>query len=213
MAFKHHFEKSHPTGRIAEQGELPPLKGEITEAKRRVSELGQVSTLPIRNQAMILDMVRIMMESANGCVGSWEAKHPQFWGLYMVGSRANSTNRPDSDVDLLSVGTFYYRQGFSSEWGIADGDVLEGFTVEVPEELPSEYNMGAVNRKYLRRATPQMAGALAVDLNVVDLTFTRGATLDSFKADMDLDEDGAPLHRLPLVELTVETTPQPSLHW
>src|SRR6185369_17982965 len=101
----------------------------------------------------------------------------------------------------------YRDQGFSNWMRIAlgrdeDGGIFRDFELEIPEELPREYNMGEVDKKYLVRATPKTVGVLPVDLNVVDLTFYN-ADLDIFKETMDVDETGNKLVRLPLVELSV----------
>jgi hypothetical protein len=42
-------------------------------------------------------------------------------------------------------------------------------------------------------------------LNVVDLTFIR-ADLDYFKTKMDVSQDGEPLARVPLVEVSVASS-------
>ena len=46
---------------------------------------------------------------------------------------------------------------------------------------------------------------MPVDLSVVDLTFIR-ADLDYFKAKMDVGQDGEPLTRIPLVEVSVASS-------
>jgi predicted nucleotidyltransferase len=161
-----------------------------------IASVEAFQTLPERNQKLVLDMASFAIKRANDTDDRWKQN---FWGLYVVGSRARGEARPDSDLDLLSVGTFYRAQGFID---FLREDIFEGFELEIPVELPDEYNIGDVDRKYLVRATPTVEEVLPVDLSVVDLTFWRG-TLDTFKETMDIAEDGSELARLPLFELSV----------
>ena len=181
---------------------LPLLNEVIASATEAVSAIEQFEQLPERNQKLLLDMAGFIVTSANHMVNSGNSSAQEnYWGLYVVGSRARGEARPDSDLDLLSVGTFYSAQGFL--WGSTDIEpVFKDFEVDEPDELPSEYNTGDVDRKYLLRATPHNEGVLPVDLSVVDLTFTR-YTLGEFKDTLDVDEAGAALPRVPLVEVTV----------
>lgn len=198
--FIYNFETELPTADFQQGWERyqgQPLLDEIAgQAMEAISALEVFTSLPARNQKLVLDMAAFALESANSIADKWREN---FWGLYVVGSRARGEAGADSDLDLLSAGTFYRSQGFSTWFGKG---VFEGFDLENPAELPSEYNTGAVDRKYLVRATPLAEGVLPVDLNVVDLTFWR-ATLDSFKETMDVSEDGSQLPRVPVFELTV----------
>lgn len=179
--------------RYQDQPLLDEVAGQATEA---ISALEVFTSLPARNQKLVLDMAVFALEHANSIRDKWRGN---FWGLYVVGSRARGEVGADSDLDLLSAGTFYRSQGFSDWFG--EG-VFEGFELESPAELPNEYNTGAVDRKYLVRATPVAEGVLPVDLNVVDLTFWK-VTLDGFKETMDVNKDGSQLPRVPVFELTV----------
>ena len=181
-----------------------PLFGEVVaEAHEAIAAIEAFQALPERNQKLVLDMTVFAMKQANDMFETWREN---FWGLYIVGSRARGEARPDSDLDLLSAGTFYRAQGFSDSYD--KPGVFEGFELKSPEVLPSEYNVGKVDRKYLIRATPTAEDVLPVDLNVIDLTFWR-ATLDSFKETMDVAEDGSQLPRVPLFELTVPKVSAP----
>lgn len=142
-------------------------------------------------------MTAFAINEADRTIDRWRKN---FWGLYIVGSRASGQERANSDLDLLSVGTFYRQQGFKGTDG--ELDTFEGFELEMPEELPTEYNLGYVDRKYLIRATHNTEGPVPVDLNVVDLTFSE-ETLDNFKNKMDVANDGSQLPRIPLFELFV----------
>lgn len=208
--FVYHFDGQLPSMEFQRGKERywdRPLVDEvISEADVVISAIEQFQVLPDRNQRLLLDMAGYIIDTANmmfsgGHNDRWKQN---YWGLYIVGSRARNEADPDSDLDLLSVGTFYDDQGFGeyARLGVSV-DVFEGFDLDVPEELPDEYNVGDVDRKYLVRATPTTPRVLPVDLSVVDLTFVRGVTLDIFKESMDVDESGAPLSRIPLVEVTV----------
>jgi predicted nucleotidyltransferase len=189
-----------------QQGDL--IGDIVDDSIKTIAAIDQLRELPVRNQDLVLDMARMMVLEANQLVDSGEANwKANFWGLYVIGSRARDEARPDSDLDLLSVGTFYHNLGFvnADPYFRTANTPFEGFDIEVPDELPDEYNVGDVDRKYLVRATPQEEGVLPVDLSVVDLTFVR-ATLGDFKVSMDMDE-GKPLPRVPLVELTVAERP------
>lgn len=199
--FTHTFDDTLPTT-VHEQRSgyfegKPPLNEVVVEAHGAIATIEVFQALPERNQRLVLDMAGFAMKQANGMRDRWRKN---FWGLYVVGSRARGEAQPGSDLDLLSAGTFYRAQGFS-DWH--DNGVFEGFELETPEELPSEYNVGDVDRKYLVRATPTTEGVLPVDLNVVDLTFCEETTLDSFRRTMDVAEDGSQLPRVPLFELAV----------
>lgn len=207
--FVYHFEGKHPI--IDSQrgkegyGDRPLIDEVISEADEVISAIEQFKDLPDRNQRLLLNMSSFIIIMANEIIGDYDGWNQNFWGLYIVGSRARGVASSDSDLDLLSVGTFYGDQGFG---GYASSDLPEGifkdFVVEAPEVLPDEYNVGDVDRKYLVRATPSTPGVLPVDLSVVDLTFAGGeVTLNRFKATMDVDESGVPLSRIPLVEVTV----------
>ena len=189
----------------------PLLAEVIGEAQDSIVGLEQFQILPERNQRLVLDMAGFMLTKANYFNNRWKEN---FWGLYIIGSRAGDETRPDSDLDLLSVGTFYRDQGFFDRFRLVDDPkgIFEGFDLVIPEELPSNYNYGEIDRKYLVRAAPEVEGVLPVDLNVVDLTFVR-TTLDEFKERMDVSEDGSQLTRLPLIELTVEIEPPVRLRW
>jgi len=187
---------------------LPTLESVIHDATEAISAVEQFRLLPGRNQDLITSMATQMLGSANKIAGSDRALYRRNEsGLYLIGSRARGEAGPDSDVDVLSVGTFFRDQGFlgfynGGELGQPKPEVFDGFDIEVPEELPNNYNIGLVDRKYLVRATPQGEG-LPVDLSVVDLTHA-GITLDKFKAERDTGRDGEPLVRIPLLEVTVE---------
>lgn len=176
-----------------------PLLGEVVkEAQGAISQIEQFGQLPERNQKLILDMAGFAFAKANDAEGSdWREN---FWGLYIVGSRARGEAREDSDLDLLSAGTLYRSQGFMDIFG--ENSVFDGLELDVPKELPSEYNVGAVDRKYLVRARAADKGVLPVDLNVADLTFVR-TDLKQFKTREDVSEDGSELARVPLFEVTV----------
>lgn len=188
----------------------PLLSEVVTEARQAIATAEAFQALPERNQKLVLDMASFAVEQANG-KGMFDKWRENFWGLYVVGSRARGKARPDSDLDLLSAGTFYRAQGFSNRYELG-ASVFEGFELEIPEDLPSEYNVGLVARKYVARAKPTAEGVLPVDLNVIDLTFTE-ATLDSFKETMDVAQDGSQLPRIPLFEFTVPKEPTPPLVW
>lgn len=213
--FVYSFEDSLPIYEVDQSWERhkgKPLLAEVIGGSHAaISALEQFQALPERNQQLVLDMASFMLTRANRFEDRWKEN---FWGLYIVGSRAGDEARQDSDLDLLSVGTFYRDQGFFERYSLPSDDkgIFEGFDLDKPEELPSEYNVGEVDKKYLVRATPKVEGVLPVDLNVVDLTFYR-ATLDSFKETMDVAEDDSPLTRLPLVELSVAKEPPIALHW
>lgn len=180
-----------------------PLFGElVAQAHETIGDTEIFQALPARNQKLVLDMASFAIGSADRMFDTWRNHRwrENFWGLYVVGSRARGEAGPDSDLDLLSVGTFYRSQGFL-DWR-HEPDVFEGFELEVPDELPDEYNVGDVDRKYLVRATPNAEDVLPVDLSVVDLTSWK-ATLEGFKETMDIAEDGSQLPRTPLFELTV----------
>jgi predicted nucleotidyltransferase len=209
--FVYRFTKELPRDEITTGWErfegLPLLATVIDEAAGRIRRFEQFLELPPRNQELLLDMAAFMIGSANHRAREPKGRKDNFWGLYIIGSRARGEHRPESDLDLLSVGTFHRNQGFiENHLGeinlVSDRDtVFEGFRVNVPEELPSEYNIGEINRKYLVRATPTEEGVLPVDISVVDLTST-GETLDSFKETPDLDSKKKSLPRIPLVEVS-----------
>ena len=209
--FTHHFDQKHPAYSFEIKQErfsgTPILDTFIDEARASVSAVEQFMELPERNQSLVLDMTRMMIEAGNRMFGKYEAGfRVNYWGLYIIGSRASEEHRTDSDLDLLSVGTFYRQLGFGLTPRRGDSsreDVTsEGFDIKLPSELPDEYNIGAVDRKYLVRANPEEEGVLPVDLNVVDLTFIR-ANLDDFLTKIDVDDSGIQLPRIPLVEVTV----------
>ena len=177
-----------------------PLLGEIVEkAVSKISQGEKFKQLPEWNQGVLLAMASFMIDKANDIYhADWRGN---FWGLYMVGSRARGDARPASDLDLLSVGTFYRDLGFRDRYDHED-KIFAGCDVSRPDELPGEYNVGEVDRKYLIRAVPIVEDALPIDLSVVDLTFTDDS-LDDFKESLDVDQNGNPLPRVPLVEITV----------
>lgn len=199
--FVYEFEEGLPRTPLEQEWEKydgKPLLGDVVaEAHGVIAGIEPFQTLPERNQKLILDMAEFAMVRANSISDEWREN---FWGLYVIGSRARADAQASSDLDLLSVGTFYYDQGFSS-WTEGPG-IFEGFSLETPSELPNEYNVGDVDRKYLVRATPDEKGVLPVDLSVVDLTFW-DSTLDGFKESLDIAEDGSQLPRVPMFELTV----------
>lgn len=209
--YTHHFDRKHPEYpfeiKQERYRETPVLETIVEEVKSSVIAVEQFRELPERNQTLILDMTRTMIKAGNRMVGCYEAGgRVNYWGLYIVGSRARGEHRTDSDLDLLSVGTFYRQLGFGLSPRRSDRSQeevpSEGFDINLPSELPDEYNIGAVDRKYLVRAKPEEEGILPVDLNVVDLTFIR-ANLDTFLTKMDVDDSGNQLPRIPLVEMTV----------
>lgn len=219
--FTHHFEYAYPLRereapeRVAttpsgqhsdrEPEDYSVLDEVIDAAKEVVSANEQFAVLPKRNQQLLLDMASLMVYHANRIRQS-DGWKKNYWGLYIVGSRARGDAVPDSDLDLLSVGTFYRDQGFAGASGPVEA-IFKGFDIEEPDELPSEYNVGFVERKYMVQATPHDQGVLPVDMSVVDLTFMR-ATLHDFKRTMDVDPlRGTPLPRVPLVELSVAEDP------
>lgn len=204
--FEYRFSGDLPESKI-EQGwdrnAGKPLMGDVLkQAHVEVGAVEAFQALPERNQQLLLDMTDFAMRAANSMSGTWgDGKwRENFWGLYVVGSRARNEADDESDLDLLSVGTFYRSQGFL-DWRDRS-DVFDGFELEAPDELPSEYNVGDVDRKFLVRATPKAEGVLPVDLNVVDLTFWK-ASLDSFKETVDVADDGSQLPRVPVFEITV----------
>ncbi len=206
--YSYHFTHKLPRAKYGEDKwdrnkNLPTLESVLDACTESVSCRKELQELPERNKKLLLDMSRNIINMANNITGTYDASWTEnYWGLYIVGSRARGDARSDSDLDLLSVGTFYRAQGFHSWIDGVEKQVLRGFDQEIPDELPSEYNHGDVDRKYLNRLTTSEEGVLPVDLNVVDLTFTR-ASFDYFKEEMDTDEKGSPLPRLPLVEVTV----------
>ena len=213
--FVHNFAQEYSQydpGQERDRFDGAPLLTTLTdEAEEAIRGIEAFRTLPESNQELVLGMSERIISSANAMSGSVDAWKQNYWGLYMVGSRATGKAFDDSDLDLLSVGTFYRQQGFDASfaWGSDGGnDLFVQFDLEVPEELPGKYNVGDIDRKYLVRATPKKLRrsrrtTVPVDLNVVDLTFMKGG-LEQFKAKADVDDDGAELPRLPLVEVTVE---------
>ena len=213
--FQYHFTERlvDPTFLLDDEdaGTGPFVGDVINESIGAVSAIEQLRELPERNRNIVLDMAERMVREANRLTDSFEASGQEnFWGLYVIGSRARGDARPDSDLDLLSVGTFYRNLSFlnllESPDYLTRGTLLAGFDVELPDELPDEYNVGDVDRKYLVRATPHETGTLPVDLSVVDLTFGGEATLEVFKTKRDV-EDGRQLPRVPLIELSVAQRP------
>jgi len=183
-----------------------------------VSAIEQLRELPERNQALILAMAREMICEANERVEAFEASAMEhFWGLYLIGSRASGEAHPKSDLDLLSVGSFGLALNFLRPYETAENRTMytpfDDFARAelTDDELPDEYNVGEIDRKYWVMAFKSKEGRdelLDVDLAVVDLTNVRG-DLDDFEAKMDV-KDGEPLPRIPLVKLTVE---QHQLGW
>jgi predicted nucleotidyltransferase len=209
--FVHKFASAYPKNADQQQwGEFAdrPLISElIAEAVTAISDVEQFRQLPVRTQEVLVRMAGFMISRANGYeMHDWRKNE---WGLYVVGSRARDDARPDSDLDLLSVGTFYRDLDFSDRFDYEEAGVFAGFNLERPDELPDAYNVGEVDRKYLVRATPKAEGLLSIDLSVVDLTFTEDS-LEGFKSELDVDEYGLPLARVPLLELT---TPVRIIHW
>lgn len=213
---KYFAERLLPQGYEFEPGEEKPedtrsLDEVIAEATGTVTAIEQVRKLPERNQKLIADMAELMVRQADMVFSNGNNWRANYWGLYVIGSRASGEEREDSDLDLLSVGTFYRSQGFAGSWGeYDDHGVFAGFEVNVPEELPDEYNLGEVERKYLVRAEPKDEGVLPVDLVVADMTHMR-VDLEGFKAEHDVSAKGSPLQRIPLIE--VETAEPPPLVW
>lgn len=213
---KHFAERLLPAGYEFEPGEEKPedtrsLDEVIADASETVSAIEQVKELPERNQKLIADMTELIVRQADAVFGNGNNWRANYWGLYIIGSRARGEAEDDSDLDLLSAGTFYRRQGFAGSWGdYDDHGVFAGFGVSVPEELPDEYNLGDVERKYLVRAEPKDDCVLPVDLVVADMTHTR-VDLEGFKAEHDVSAEGSTLPRIPLVE--VETAERPPLVW
>ncbi len=206
--YSYHFTQRLPRAKFGEDEwegneDLPTVESLLDACTESVSSRQELHGLPTRNRELLLDMSRNIINMASGMPGTDASRWTEnFWGLYIVGSRARGDARPDSDLDVLSVGTFYRSQGFRSWSQGIEQPVLRGFDQKVPDELPSEYNYGAVDRKYLNRLTTSEEGVLSVDLNVVDLTFTK-ASFDYFKEQMDTGETGNILPRIPLVEVTV----------
>src|SRR3989344_3360282 len=201
--FEHIFSKRYPkTPEQQSWGKFqgqPPLGDIVDQALSEISEGEQFRRLPEWNQGILLSMACFMIDKANDIYhADWRGN---YWGLYIVGSRARGDATPDSDLDLLSVGTFYRDLEFRDRYDDED-DVFDRCDVVRPDELPDEYNVGEVDRKYLIRAVPRVEGALPIDLSIVDLTFTDD-TLDDFKDTLDVDSNGEPLPRLPLVELII----------
>lgn len=213
---KYFAERLLPPGYEFEPGEEKPedtrsLDEVIADATGRVAVIEQVRKLPERNHKLITDMAELMVRQADMVFGNGNDWRANYWGLYIIGSRARGEAEEDSDLDLLSVGTFYRRQGFAGSWGeYDDHGVFSGFEVSVPEELPDGYNLGEVERKYLVRAEPKDNGALPVDLVVADMTHMR-VGLEDFKAEHDTGPEGSTLPRIPLIE--IETAERPPLVW
>lgn len=213
---KQFAERLLPPGYEFEPGEEKPedtrsLDEVIVDATETVAAIEQIKELPERNQKLIADMTELIVRQVNAVFSNGNDWRANYWGLYIVGSRARGEAEDDSDLDLLSVGTFYRRQGFAGSWGeYDDHGVFAGFGVSVPEELPDEYNVGSVERKYLVHAEPTDDGVLPVDLVVADMTHMK-VDLEGFKDEHDVSTEGSPLQRIPLVE--VETAERPPLVW
>jgi hypothetical protein len=196
-------------------GEGTLVEGVVEASAETVSTIDQFRELPVRNQRLVLGMAADMVLNANWLAHSSRTLgREHFWGLYMIGSRARGEARPDSDLDMLSVGnmsnfdlSLNFLRPYQEPEHRTPGTPFEGFMVTMPpdHELPDEYNVGEVDRKYWVRAQTQEEDAVGVDLGVVDLTHMR-AGLGEFTATMDV-EDGRPLPRVPLVELTVAARP------
>jgi len=216
--FTYHFSERLP--RTEEQREqegfedLPSLEAVVADAIKTVEAIEQIQALPPQNQQLVLAMARRMLKTANDIASSEVAvRRTNESGLYLIGSRARGDARPDSDVDLLSAGTFFRNQGFLGFYPLADEkpDVFDGFRIEIPDELPDQYNIGWVGRRYMVRAKPEADG-LPVDLKVADLTWMGGMTLDSFKqADVTDSFPPTPLPRIPLLEVGVAEHVEESL--
>ena len=197
-----------------------PLVSELTRnAEDVISSIAEVAALPARNKKLILDMAAYMIFNANHIIHSWDNHDGNQWGLYIVGSRARGEATPDSDLDLLTAGSFYRNMNFLTpnrmDWD--PNGIFDGFDIEVPDELPTEYNVGDVDRKYLVRATPEPINphmkmkypkpevVLPVDLNVVDLTWDSPSLAD-FLEIFDTDGELVKLPRIPIIELDVPAT-------
>jgi hypothetical protein len=184
-----------------------------SEATRVMGDIVAVQRLPERNRRLLARMARFMLATANDtfesdCTYRWKQN---YWGLYMIGSRSYNAGRADSDLDLMSVGTFFTDLSFhKTDLSLDETEpVFDDFDTQLPQKLPDNYNIGEVDRAYLIRATPHHPDALPVDLKVVDLTFVHG-NLNYFKQVMDTDEQGKCIHRIPLIELFVDQAKRPT---
>lgn len=93
-------------GQAQEDGhyEGPLLDEVVAEAQKDIETIEAFQTLPERNRKLILRMTAFAINEADRTIDRWRKN---FWGLYIVGSRASGQERANSDLDLLSVGTFY----------------------------------------------------------------------------------------------------------
>ncbi|HEY4964294.1 MAG TPA: hypothetical protein VIH90_06385 [Candidatus Saccharimonadales bacterium] len=228
--FKYMFDREHPIELDMTDGQQQAERKTLEDigvlASETIAAIPEFQALPEVNQQMMLMMSRIAIFDANRATNPklGLSRDNNFWALYIIGSRARHEETESSDLDLLSVGTFFRHQGFlrrekpklgelGSE-GSPDVNIFDGYDAIYPAKLPTRYNVGAVNRKYMVRATPKSGHqGIPVDLSVVDFSFPphNEITLTTFLEDMDVCKrvvDGPditiPLPKVPIFELRSE---------
>ena len=144
-----------------------------------------------------------------------------FFGVYAIGGFVTKQGeRPD--IDLLIATNAYWNQNsyrserrcvfakdtitLSGDWvagSLLDAFEEQGYSVELLDKIPSEYDEVGVNPKAMLRLNPkpELGTRKPVDIVYFKTTYTLDLTdLSDFEA-ADVDEDGKPLPRIALLKM------------
>ena len=185
---------------------------------------------------------RTNMEEVLGVIQGLTIKYNgQHWpnddaifGVYVIGSNVDKEgHRPD--IDLLIVGNAEFDRRYSprslerdADWArlretrgdwvlgtLAEWFRDRGFEVEIPEEIPSEYDHGLSIedvKMMMRLKPPADSQASPIDIVYVKGNYLpRGEKIESFEDfyEVDTDSDGNALGRIALLEEEVKHHREP----
>jgi len=199
---------------------------------------GHLLEAPRKNREVIVNLVDGLRDTVREFYAerpywdNWDHRTAVgFLGAYIIGSfvsdgedSPHEHGRGAPDIDLLVVDRMGFTNGATYNLGVRDSTWIAnhpaaaiagrledaGFGLEIPEELPSEYNVGDVDAKWLMRATHTADDVLPIDINFVNLNYVRmdqepGHGLETWLTNYVVDSEGRQLNRIPLVEVEILT--------
>jgi hypothetical protein len=157
------------------------------------------------------------------------------FGAYVIGGKVHKEG-PRPDIDLLIIGNASFRTGYDwlgdiASWEQVKGDWVmgslrdqfapEGFEVEVPGQIPDEYDMGLRVKDVkmmMRLRPPEGSQASPIDIVYMKVDYISplpsGDQIESFEDfyRADVDSEGNDLGRIALFEAIIKRpTPPPRL--